>query len=471
MAKVRSREKSKREMPSILTEFATWLEDYDDNSVGYFELSDDPPGEGYFESKEEEVKLQSKALLFARTPDGSEIVVIDRGNGLPCPVVLLNSEGGEETIAGSPEEFLVLLSKGETGNFDLDDEEATARKVLAAWLKKKKVKAIPAPPFDLGAFLEGRDNPAPEASAPAAALPPPPSGEVYDTLPEGIRRLALFVGRPATDPELVAFVTSELGKKMPTSLSWSKEYAWVEAAKKHGIDLLFESHVYHDAYPEIPKSKSSLIPYLSSVCFRDNYKDPLPFGITRDMDAAALEAKLGPPLGVNPKKNIAYWHPSIDAGRGIICDIRSGGDRCTLCIDTALVLSTGNVPSKPVVGLFVAWALLRGLLDTARFPAHAGLIAQIKAREKKGSDLVDTALSRGLWNNHLSDRPDLRQFVYGWFHNIGGRFIRDDLVQVFGSREGKYGHQEPVLDDDTWDAVDRATEHLDSVFSAWVDQG
>ncbi len=467
MAKVRSKPKEKMKLPPLLAEFAKWLEDHDDNAVGYFELADDPPGEGYFETKEEEKKFQSKAMSFARTPDGSEVVLVDRGPGLPCPVVFLNSEGGEDTIAVSPEEFLLLLAKGETGVFDLDDEDATERKALAAWLKKKKVKAAKAPPFDLGEFLEGRDKAGVESISAAPPLPPPASGDIYDKLPKSARRLALFVGRPATDPELVAFVTSELGKKIPASLSWSKDYAWVEASKKHGVDLLFQSHIYLDAYPEIRKSKSSFIPYLSAVCFRDSYKDPLPFGVTRDMDNAALEALLGSPLS----GDIYYWQIPIDPGRGLMFEIKGEGrSSYTLMIDAALSLSSGNVPSRQVVGLFVAWALSRGLLDTERFSAHAALIDKIRSRQAKGSALVDAALSRGLWSSHLVSLPGLGRFAFGWFHNIGGKYIRDDLVAVFGGREGKHGHEEPVLDDDTWDAVDKATERLDAVFAEWLGQ-
>jgi len=37
-----------------------------------------------------------------------------------------------------------------------------------------------------------------------------------------------------------------------------------------------------------------------------------------------------------------------------------------------------------------------------------------------------------------------------------------------GKREGPYGHDEPVLDDDDWKAVDRATTALDKRFARWV---
>ncbi len=467
MAKIHSKHEVSFQLPPIMAKFAEWLGERDDNAVGYLELTSDPPGEGFFENKDEEQAFQKAALLFARTPDGSEIVLINRGPTLPCPVVLLNSEGGEETIAVSVEEFLLLLAKGETGVFDLDDEDATERKALAAWLKKMKVKAIKAPPFDLGEFLEGKDASAGETSAAALSPPPPPSGDGYDKLPDRARRLALLVGRPASDPELVALVTAELGKKVPASLSWSKDYEWVEASKKHGIDLLFESHIHHDAYPEIQKSKSSFVPYLSGIYFREQYKEPLPFGVTWGLDDAALEALIGPPTGIRPKNNIRYWRCPIDPGRGLIFFVQGSKDR-SLRIDSALELASPVHPSKQIVGLFVAWALSRDLLDVSRFSAHAALIERIKAREAKGSDLVEGALSRGLWDRHLKALPGLGVFAFGWFHNQGGNYIRDDLVAVFGGRVGEHGHNEPILDDDTWEAVDMATAKLDGVFANWL---
>ena len=64
--------------------------------------------------------------------------------------------------------------------------------------------------------------------------------------------------------------------------------------------------------------------------------------------------------------------------------------------------------------------------------------------------------------------PGLRDFAHAWFHNIEVGFIRDDLVAVFGGREGPTGHIKPVLDDDTASAVPKATPALDARFAAWL---
>jgi hypothetical protein len=82
------------------------------------------------------------------------LVLLNRP-GHPPAVVLLGSEGETETVATSLEEFLELLGNGETGLDDLDDEQATGRSKLRAWLKKNNVKAPKAPPFDFDAYLTG----------------------------------------------------------------------------------------------------------------------------------------------------------------------------------------------------------------------------------------------------------------------------------------------------------------------------
>src|SRR5262249_45193393 len=133
-------------------------------------------------------------------------------------------------------------------------------------------------------------------------------------------------------------------------------------------------------------------------------------------------------------------------------------------------LASRHHPSRQILGLFVAWAVQRDLLDESRLAAHKKLIAAVRKREKQGSDLVDAALPRGLWDVHLKDLPGLRDFACGWFWNSDHGYMVSDLIKVFGSRPGSHGHDEPVLDDDDWVAVDRATKALDKRFAAWVDK-
>src|SRR5262245_66175851 len=100
------------------------------------------------------------------------------------------------------------------------------------------------------------------------------------------------------------------------------------------------------------------------------------------------------------------------------------------------------------------------LLEPGAFLGHEALLQAVRQREERGSKLVETALPRGLWDIHLKDLPGLRHFAFEWMHNIGGKFIRDDLVGVFGSREGPHGHAQAALENDDWQAVDKATPML-----------
>lgn len=255
-----------------------------------------------------------------------------------------------------------------------------------------------------------------------------------------LQQIVRLVGRRADDPEVVDFVTNTLGKQVPDSTTDIGGLKYV-VVKKQGIELGFGHDLKNDKYPLINKSKKSYVPYLQIAWLSARFGEPLPSG----QEAAGL----------------------VDPGRDIVLNVEPG--RVTVMVDQALELSSRHgVPAPPVVGLFVGWAALRDLLDETRLRAHADLLAAVRRRERQGSALVAAAWPRGLWGSHLKDLPGLRQFAHGWFHNIGGSFIRDDLVAVFGARTGPTGHAEPVLDDDDWAAVDLATPTLDGRFGAWV---
>ncbi len=449
-------------IPPLLQSFGTWLAKQPHGSVGYFELHvENVETEWNPEWTPEFAKrFRREGYSFLGLPDGSSLVLLQTSASVPPAVVLLGSEGETDTVATSLEEFLLLLGTGETGLDDLDDEEATGRSRLRTWLAKNKVQAPKAPPFDFDAYLDGVSPAIPSAEAKSE-----PTSEVIAGLPPLIHKIASLMGRRADDAELIDFVTNELGKKIPNSKTDMPGLKYVVAPKK-GIELGFDHDIKNVKYPLSRKSKNSYVPYLKIAWLKEKIDSPLPFGLTFGMSDEEITNVLGPPTGYVGTVRRALWERVLDPTRDIEFSLAPG--EISISPHEARELASPDVVGRPVLGLFVAWALFRDLLEPEPFRDHAALLAAVRKCAEKGSTFLDTALPRGLWDVHLKDEPDLRNFAFGWFHNIGGSYIRDDLVTVFGARKGPYGHDEPVLDDDNWSVVDRATPTLDRRFGQWV---
>jgi hypothetical protein len=274
-----------------------------------------------------------------------------------------------------------------------------------------------------------------------------------------------MVGRRADDADLVEFVTGTLGQKVPnstTDVSSSKNVT----AKKHGLELAFSHDVKNVNFPLVPKSKASYVPYLTLVWLNSKLPDPLPFGLQFGMSVEEITGTLGDPAGQIGSLGARrpYWERVLDPTRDIV--FRVDPKTFVIQIKQAREL-TRCWESPPFVGLLVGWLAGRSFLEPRAFPGHEALLEAVRQRKERGSKLVEAALPRGLWDIHLKDLPGFRHFAFEWMHNIGGKFIRDDLVSVFGSREGPYGHAEAVLDNDDWQAVDMATPVLDRRFAEW----
>jgi tetratricopeptide (TPR) repeat protein len=147
----------RRRFPLLMQEFAIWLEDeveIREDDAWPLELAKRESGEAWFLDPAVQTRWEEDSTMFARTLDGSEIALVDR-DGLPTAVVYLGGEGDIKTLATSPEEFLHLLAKADTG-VELDKVPASARKTLAAWLKKKGVRVPRAPAFHIASILKPR---------------------------------------------------------------------------------------------------------------------------------------------------------------------------------------------------------------------------------------------------------------------------------------------------------------------------
>ena len=446
-------------IPPLLASFGAWLSSQDYGSLGWFALRTEAVAAEWYPGGIS--NIQSKAFSFLRLPDGSLLLLVDTGEGSPSAVALSGSEGETDSVATSLEEFLMLLSRGETGIADLDLAEAPARTQLKAWLMENKVAAPKASPFDFDGFLDGTLH-VPVPTGPRA------SGLVDDSflrLAPLVRQVAAMVGRRADDAELVEFITGTLGQKIPNSTTDASASKHV-VAKRYGLELLFSHDVKNMKYPPVFKSKRSYLPYLELAWLYPTLPDALPFGLKFGMSAEEITDVLGEPAGLIGSLSLRrpYWQRSLDPERDLV--FRADAKMFAIQIDEAQAL-TSPWESPPLVGLLVAWLANRGLLEPAAFSQHSALLDAVGRRKQRGSDLVDAALARGLWDIHLKDLPGIRHFAFEWMHNIGGKFIRDDLVSVFGSRLGPHGHAEALLDDDDWAAVDRATPVLDRRFADW----
>ena len=285
-------------------------------------------------------------------------------------------------------------------------------------------------------------------------------------------KLIAVLGRRADDPELLDFVTNTLGvKRVPDSATDASDTKNV-VVKKLGIELAFGHDLKNERYPLVPKTKKTYVPYLHLAWLNPGFPEPLPFGLTHTLAPDEIATRLGVAPGADgePQKVSSSWSRELDPTRDIVLGVLrwNGSTEITIGVAQACELASRHHPPLQQVGLFLAWAIQRNLLDESRFSAHADLIAAIRNREKRGSELLTAALPRGLWNVHLKDLPDLRIFAHRWFHNLDGSYIVFDLIKVFGARPGPHGHDEPVLDDDDWKAVTNVTKVLDKRFLAWV---
>lgn len=479
-------------IPPLLTSFGAWLKKQRHGSLGWFDaLAVEAIPKEWSEANAK--RLQESGFAFLSLPDGSLLALLTADEKAPPAVVLLGSEGEARTVTRTLEEFLVKLSKGDTGIDELDDEDDDAgagRPALRAWLKENGVKAPKAKDFDFNAWLEadgdedaskGKSTASREGKADAPAPPAQRTRKptvLASKLGPKTKKLASMMGLRADDPALIAYVTKDLGKKPPLSTSDREEDAYVTPHESKGIELLFTHQIRHEAYPPIPKSGRAFVPYLSYAWLRERVGEEVLAGIAWNADETALVKALGQPTRRKPNRlskegaTLPEWDLVLDEGAAVVLQIgigRKGDLAVNVLIDGGLGLSEHGVPNATIVATFVAWAITRGLLDTSRFSAHADLIKAIAARKARGSDLVGAALPRGLWDVHLRDLPNLRMAAYEWFHNVGERgYITKDLCKVFGARTGAHGHDEPKIDDDSWEAVGKATKLFDTVFAAWV---
>ena len=454
-----------KKAPALLGDVAAFVKKQKHGALGWFDSFGPEKIPKEWDPKNA-ARLDRAGLAFMSLPEGSVLALLETGEG-PDAVVLLGSEGDRRTVAGSLEEFLVLWSKGETDISELDDEEAVAgRKLLAKWIASKKLKAPKTKPFDFQAWLDGAPAAKPE---PAPVLGRKPTATMKKLGPKA-QKLASLLGLRADDPQVLEYV-SKLGKKLPQSTSEQNDNDGFDASKKFGVQMSATHAILNDAYPPIQKTARSFVPWVSDAWIDEKFGETILGVPWKAASQAEVEKVLGKPTRMrgsfadDEDATVAEWTYVLDEGACVVLEITFRNRvRVRMCIDAAAELERY---SRVEAGVFLGWALVRGLLDEKRLSKHAALLAAMKKKQATGTQLFD-ALGRGLWDDHLKDDAALRQYAYGYFHNIGKDWITADLKKVFGKRKGPHGHDEPKLDDATWDAVGKATKILDQRFARWI---
>jgi hypothetical protein len=191
------------------------------------------------------------------------------------------------------------------------------------------------------------------------------------------------------------------------------------------LEFHIDHEVVNEKYPPIAKSKSSYIPYVTRAWLYDKLGDVLPYGLKFGMDDAELAQTLGEPTGTHELGS--WWERVLDPDRDVILHV----DRRSFTIQIAearkLKLVIGEC-ARTVEGLFVSWALHRGLLNEDKFKSHGDLLEKVRKRKARGSELVTAAIPRGLWDVHLKDLPGLRTFAREWSRETA----QEDLKQSLG---------------------------------------
>lgn len=275
--------------------------------------------------------------------------------------------------------------------------------------------------------------------------------ETFSRLGPKLRAAAEVVGRPVDDEKVIAWVSGALKKKTPKPT----QSVWVEAPKA-GFNVLFGRELANDAFP--PGTTSSIL----RIDVKEAVGEDV-LGVSwKSTSAKEVAAVLGPVSLMRSEfmnkdaPTISVWKRTLDS---------EGQVELLVEFDTSLAVSL-VVPAAHVLrpfglaaqAVFVGWAILRGLLDESRFPAHGKLISEVKKRKKTGADFVAAALPRGLWDDHLRDVPGLRRTAYQWFHTMNELSMSADFKEVFG----------PSLVSSGWDAVDQAEPKLKARFGKYL---
>jgi hypothetical protein len=444
----------------LLFRLADFLHTMPSDSLGSFEfrIEEIPPSW----SAENADRLEAAGYAFMEFGNGSLLAHLRLGER--SPIVMLGDEGDAYTVAQSLEDFFWNWSDGHGIMFfepeDTGLDGSGPLEQMKAWLRASKIEHPEAPKiaFDFQAWLDGDTGLEPNPEG--VSLERKPTA-LLANLPTKLRKLAGLVGRREDDPTLLEWLAPRLAKN--TRLSY---FTFLPTL---GLMLRFHNNITNEKYPILNKTKNTFVNYLALAEITEPCNETV-LGLAWNSSIDDIKRVLGEPTCLRRPNmidppSIPVWVRKLDDGADLELIIEFN-EVMTVRFE---VYSSGSLElsPNPSLGVFVAWAIEHGLIDKNRFPNHADLFEAVRKREKLGSDFVREALPRGLWFDHLLDKDGLRDFAHHWFYNFGS-WIVTDFKKVFGPRAGEYGHDEPILDLDSWDAVDKAAKVLKKRFKQWL---
>lgn len=465
-----------RPLPPLMTLFFEWVAQFEYGDLGYFELCPEnlATGSGWDDMQ----RWGTTTWGFMRLGEGSVIALCEAVQ--PPAVVLVDSEGDLRTLAESFEAFLLDWAAGEAILCDAEEEENRQETITAfkAWLKKNKVKApAVAGPFEFASYVGG-DHPQRIVPGQKASAPVTYSAH-YLAMTDGmgpiLKALCDVLGRTADDAEVCAITQQLFGKTPPQSIGNAKhDDTEGMFAKKVDFELTFSRKVLNQKYAPVAIGKKAICPFFSRINITSSYDESILFGVGEDVLLAEIErrfpgsVKNGTDYFGDPQTTCELL---LDEVRDIRLNLWTSPSGLRGCVK----LAEGRELKMPSlarnvnagVGLFVQWTFEKGWLERTMFVGHEALLDGMSRREVRPARLIEAALVRGLWDTHLCNEPCLRNFAYRYFHNMGGLWITADLKEMFGKREGPYGHDEPVLDDDAPAIFDRVFAMFEQRFKEW----
>jgi hypothetical protein len=444
----------------LLFKLADFLRTMPEESLGSFEVKIEaiPPSW----SDENAGRLEAAGYAFMEFGNGSLLAHLRLGQ---CsPVVMLGDEGDAYTVAQSLQDFLWNWSDG-AGIMFFEPEDAgldgsKPLEQMKIWLRSSEIEIPEAPKiaFDFRAWLDGGTGLEPNPEG--ISLERKPTALLAD-LPPKLREVAGLVGRREDDPVLLEWVVPRLTKNARLSY-----FTYLPAL---GLMLRVHNNITNEKYPVLNKTKNTFVNYVSLAEITEACNETV-LGLAWNSSINDIKRVLGEPTRLRRPNmidppSIPVWVRKLDDGADLELIIEFN-EVMTVRLE---IYDSGSLESNPnpSLGVFVAWAIEHGLLDKNRFPNHTALFEAVRRRKKLGSDFVREALPRGLWSDHLLDKDGLRDFAQHWFNNFGS-WIVTDFKKVFGARAGEYGHDEPILDLDSWDAADKAAKILKKRFKQWL---